>query len=281
MREYGQIQCSFWHKGGEEDWDVDMLLLGAYLLTSPHSNGIGVYRLPIGYVCDDLGWTQDRAEKGFQKLSAKGFCNRFGTVVMIPKFLRWNPIPNANVAKKRQKDFESVPNTEAKEAAAQHLRAHGNHWSNGFINRLETLSERYTKQERRGEERKGEDLASNDAMPEQTADAANSGTATDALYLMPMSGKPAHPLHQSDVDHFRKLFPGLDVDRSLVKIRAWLEANGPKRSKGVPGLKKRITTWLTKDYDDMVRQKRTGSSVDPAKDAAEAAIRMREAQERG
>jgi hypothetical protein len=146
MREYGQIQCGFWQRVSEEGWSNDAALLGAYLLTGPHSNGVGCYRLPSGYVCDDLGWTLERVTQTLSELSEKGFCNRFGTVVLIPKFLRWNGISNGNVAKAREQEFEAIPNDQAKEAAALALLTFGNHWTDGFRNRLETLSKGYGKQ---------------------------------------------------------------------------------------------------------------------------------------
>lgn len=146
MREYGQIQCAFWQRVREEGWSNDAALLGAYLLSGPHSNGIGCYRLPVGYVCEDLAWDSERVSKGFEELFGKGFCNRFGTVVLIPNFLRWNSIANGNVAKAREQEFEAIPNDEAKGAAARALLTFGNHWSNGFGNRLETLSKGYGKQ---------------------------------------------------------------------------------------------------------------------------------------
>ena len=147
MREYGQIQCSYWEHASEEGWSTDAMLLGAYLMTGPHSNGIGTYRLPDGYIQDDLGWTSERVSKGFAELSQKGFCNRFGKVVHIPKFLRWNPISNSNVAKARQKEFESLPSDEAKQSAAPAMLEFGDHWAKGFETLLQTLSKRYAEQE--------------------------------------------------------------------------------------------------------------------------------------
>ena len=123
------------------------MLLGAYLLTGPHSNGIGTFRVPAGYIQDDLGWDRERVTETLSELSAKGFCKVFGKVVHIPKFLRWNPIANGNVAKARQAEFESVPSDQAKQAAARAMLDFGNHWADGFRNRLETLSKRYAEQE--------------------------------------------------------------------------------------------------------------------------------------
>lgn len=147
MREYGQIQCSYWQRACEEGWSNDATLLGAYLLAGPHSNGIGCYRLPNGYVSDDLGWSSERVSKGFAELFEKGFCKRFGTVVLVPKFLRWNRISNANVAKARQTEFEAIPNDEAKRHAAFSLLRFGNHWEKGFERVLQSLSKGLGKQE--------------------------------------------------------------------------------------------------------------------------------------
>ena len=142
MREYGQIQCSFWQHGGENQWGSDEMLLGAYLLSGPHSNGIGAYRLPYGYIADDLHWQNKRIDAAFAKLSSDDFCRRFGDVVVIPKFLKWNPIANGKVAKARQKEFESIPNRDAKTYAAGYLLEFGNHFDPGFLTRLETVSDR-------------------------------------------------------------------------------------------------------------------------------------------
>lgn len=146
MREYGQIQCSFWQRACEEEWSNDAMLLGAYLLTGPHSNGVGCYRLPTGYVSDDLDWNPERVEKTISELSGKGFCKRFGRVVLVPKFLRWNSISNGNVAKARQQEFEAIPNDEAKKHAARAMLDFGNHWEDAFIKRLETISKGLPKQ---------------------------------------------------------------------------------------------------------------------------------------
>ncbi len=145
MREYGQIQCSFWEQASEDGWSSDAMLLAAYLLTGPKSNGIGCYRLTDGTVTDDLNWERERVTETLSELFRKGFANRYGTVVFIPKFLRWNPISNGNVAKAREQEFEAIPSDEAKAAAALALLRFGKHWSKGFTDRLETLSKGFAK----------------------------------------------------------------------------------------------------------------------------------------
>src|SRR5690606_12761100 len=101
MREYGQVQSAFWQSPDAQAWSDTGKLLALYLLTGPHANGLGCYRLPDGYVMADLGWSAERVSKGFEELSSNGFANRLEGVVFIPNFLRWNRIANGNVAKAR------------------------------------------------------------------------------------------------------------------------------------------------------------------------------------
>ena len=109
MREYGQVQSSYWQSPDAQACSDAGKLLGLYLLSGPHANGIGCYRLPDGYVTADLIWDEKTVSKAFDELSRVGFAYRFDDVVFIPRFLRWNKIANSNIAIARFGDFESLP----------------------------------------------------------------------------------------------------------------------------------------------------------------------------
>jgi hypothetical protein len=141
MREYGQIQCSFWQSADAQAFSDAGKALAAYLMTGPHTNGIGCYRLPDGYVMADFGWSADKVSKTFDEQSRNGFADRFGDLVFLPKFLRWNGIANPGVAKARQKEFEALPKGEAKNRVARAMLEFGDHWSDGFKTVLETFSQ--------------------------------------------------------------------------------------------------------------------------------------------
>lgn len=141
MREYGQVQSAFWQATDVHGMTDTGKLLALYLLTGPHANGIGCYRLPDGYVTADLEWSAERLDKGFQELSRNGFAYRFEGVVFIPNFLRWNAIANGNVAKARFKEWESLPKSELKAHAARAMLRFCPHWSDEARNGLETVSE--------------------------------------------------------------------------------------------------------------------------------------------
>lgn len=139
MREYGQIQCGFWQSEDAQAFTDAGKLLAAYLLTGPHSNGIGCYRCPDGYVMEDLGWSSERVSQGFEELSRNRFAYRFKGVVCIPKFLAWNKVSNGNVAKARMAELNALPNGEAKGMAARAMLGNCGFLSESDVEHLETL----------------------------------------------------------------------------------------------------------------------------------------------
>lgn len=150
MREYGQIQCSFWTDPDIQSLSDQAKALACYLLTGPHSNGLGCYRLPDGYIVADFGWSSETVSKAFGELFAIGFAKRCERTqfVLLPKFLKWNPISNGNVATARIKEFETVPKkSDVFADLCSSLKRYGKHFPEGFENGFETPSKGYGKQE--------------------------------------------------------------------------------------------------------------------------------------
>ena len=146
MREYGQVQVAFWSHPDTRQLSDTGRLLALYLMTGPHSNGLGCYYLPDGYIIADTGWDSETVSKGFVELFRNGFCERCETsfFVLIPNFLKWNPISNANVAKARESEFNRIPKSASVYSnLCSAVLDHGNHLSNRF----ETVLKRYSKQE--------------------------------------------------------------------------------------------------------------------------------------
>lgn len=141
MREYGQVQSAFWQSKDAEGFSDGAKLLAVYLLTCPHANGIGAYRLPDGYVSGDLGWDSETVSKRFDELFEKGFAYRFDGVVFLPNFLRWNKINNGNIATARFNEWDVLPKGEAKTLAARAMLEFCNHWADGQKRLLERVTQ--------------------------------------------------------------------------------------------------------------------------------------------
>jgi hypothetical protein len=111
MRDYGKVHTSFWTSATTRGMTENARTLALYLITSPHSTIAGVFRLPDGYVCEDLQWPASTVSEGFAELLSKGFANRCGTTkwVWVCKHLEWNPPENPNQRKSALKIALSVP----------------------------------------------------------------------------------------------------------------------------------------------------------------------------
>lgn len=113
MRDYGKIFTSFWTSPTTRALSEDGRTLALYLLSSPHSNIIGVFRVPDGYVAEDLQWSSERVSKAFQNLSENDWATRNQRTgwVVIHHYLKWNPIENPNQAKSALKQLDITPDT--------------------------------------------------------------------------------------------------------------------------------------------------------------------------
>jgi hypothetical protein len=74
--DYAKFMSSFWT--GDTGRALRALgpevqLVAAYVFTSPHANPIGLYHLPLAYVCNDVGLTREGASKALRSLSEAHF----------------------------------------------------------------------------------------------------------------------------------------------------------------------------------------------------------------
>lgn len=111
MRDYGKIHSSFWTSQTIRTMSEDARMLAAYLLTCPHGTISGAFRLPNGYICDDMQWTSERVAEGLVELLNKGFSNRCETTqwIWIKKHFQWNKLENPNQVKSAVKVAMSIP----------------------------------------------------------------------------------------------------------------------------------------------------------------------------
>lgn len=111
MRDYGKVYTRFWLKQNVLSWSDSAKLLSLYLLTCPHCNLLGCFRLPGGYVASDLGWSEEQVQVVMSELAADGFivrCENSGWT-LITSFLRNNPIENPNQGKAAVRLLRDVP----------------------------------------------------------------------------------------------------------------------------------------------------------------------------
>lgn len=77
MRDYAKVSPKFWMgKTGKDlrKQGMEAQLVGLYLLTSPHSNMLGLYTLPVVYIAHETSLGLEGAWKGLQGCIEAGFC---------------------------------------------------------------------------------------------------------------------------------------------------------------------------------------------------------------
>lgn len=111
VRDYGKVYSTVWSSPTIAGLSTNAKLLAVYLMTCQHGTIAGVFRLPDGYVAEDLEWPIETVSEGFRELFAKGFARRCETTkwVWITKHLEWNPPENPNQRKAVAKMAAAVP----------------------------------------------------------------------------------------------------------------------------------------------------------------------------
>lgn len=142
MRIYGSVQICFWENSEIQCLSDQAKILAIYLLTGPHSNMIGCFRLPDGYVSEDLRWDPHIAKQAFNQLSKIDFLTRDEKSfwVMVHHFLKWNPIQNPRQGIGIQKLFDVVPGQSTVfKPLINALLTYGKYLDKVFVDRLQRL----------------------------------------------------------------------------------------------------------------------------------------------
>lgn len=86
MRDYGKVSPKFWT--GETGQALarrgsEALVVALYLMTSPHSNMLGLYYQPVLYMAEETGLSPEGASKGLHACIEEGFCRYDHSTKMV------------------------------------------------------------------------------------------------------------------------------------------------------------------------------------------------------
>jgi hypothetical protein len=251
MRNYGAIHTCFWIHPEIQKLNDSAKLLAVYLLTGPHTNMLGCFRLPLGYIGEDLDWESEIIASSLESLLGIHFAtyDYHCHWIFLQQFLIWNPIENPNQGKNIIRLFEQVPKKACFfESLVDTLIKIDKYLTENFKDFLSTY---LSKQ------------AGFDAAP----DVADSITViqdtkkTDAIVIrIPLNDQSEFPIAQSKVDEWQKLYPAVDVIQSLRNIRAWNDAN-PTRRKTKSGILRHVVAWLSKEQNQSRQHLSTNSKI--------------------
>ena len=85
--------------------------------------------------------------------------------------------------------------------------------------------------------------------------------AQPAEISLPLVSGTLYPIYPADIDHWKQLYPSVDIRKELRKMLGWLEAN-PARQKTQKGIKRFVAAWLAKEQDKAPPKKNSSYDID-------------------
>jgi hypothetical protein len=205
MRDYGKVSTSFWSSEDMKSLTDDGRLLALYLLTCGHTSLLGLFRLPDGYVSEDIGWSSQRVTQGFDELFKNGFATRDSTSkwVFIHKFLEWNPLDNPNQGIAALKLFSQIPDkVPMKVDIHRILMDLIRKFDQKNLKGYERVLEQFRNQEQEQEQEQKQNITTPDGVDESdTSD--SSGQVSDK--------KPDKMNYQAAIDAYHEILPAMSA----------------------------------------------------------------------
>lgn len=266
MRDYGSVHTCFWSNPDIQSLSDQAKLLALYLLTGPHSTMMGCFRLPTGYVAEDLKWSAETVSKRFVELFKQGFLTRDAATgwTLIPGFLAWNPIDNPNQAKSLRKLFEQVPEkTTVYKQLVDVLLQHSKHFEPPFHNHLETLFKGFNKpfqnqeqkqdkyqetEQKQKQEVSGERSQTDCLLISVASKSVPTVNSPQSIISIPLNDNSEFIISEQQLGEWQALYPAVDILQTLRNIRGWNLAN-PKRRKTKSGVLNHVSQWLAKEQN--------------------------------
>lgn len=90
---YNAVSNTYFNDEKVRAWPEDGRWFGLYLLVNEKRSAEGFYGLPLGLMCDDLGWDRERLLAALEIVRDAGFASYDETarVVLIHKALKYHP----------------------------------------------------------------------------------------------------------------------------------------------------------------------------------------------
>jgi len=265
MRDYATVSPVFWTgKTGRrlKLAGPDAMLVAMYLVTSPHSNAMGMFYLPTLYISHETGLTLEGASKALARACEEGFCayDDEAEVVWVFEMARFQIgealSPKDNRVKWINDEYHKLPKCLflkdffEKYAPAFHLKEAREGSQNKSPSEGPSEPHRSQEQDQEQEQEKEESSLRSDSC----AEAAQPPTTLEPAELpklvgtLPLAGGSDFEVRQDLVDKLAPLYPAVEIVPALRSMKSWLIGH-PKKRKTKRGIMAFITGWLDRDQN--------------------------------
>lgn len=257
MRNYSVVSPAFWTgKTGKKikSAGAGAQVIALYLMTSPHSNMIGLYFLPKPYISYETGMTPEGVMEALQELAKAGFCDYDDEteVVWVFEMARFQVgsvlTTTDNRVKAVRKELENTPKCKFQNAFRLKY-AEAFHLDKGVQEPL------LTEQSSSGP----------DQEQDQEQKSCTEPPAPVPFVSLILNDKSEHPIFEDQIAEWQGLYPAADVRQELRNMRGWCIAN-PRKCKTKSGILRFVTSWLSAAQNkggSNAKDKRTGEHLTP------------------
>ena len=260
MREYAKLSPRFWiGETGKaiKERGIEAQLLATYLISSPHSNMVGVYYLPLYFITHETGMSAKTVTKALQHLIELDFCtydeeHEYIYVHNMARFQMAESLnPRDHLVTNVNNSFQAFPKLKClqnffdKYRTRYHLKKRQDVQCS-----IEAPSEMLLSQENEQDQEHEQDQElenENEGDAESENDSAYDANETALINILLKNGEK-YEIHQSQVNEWQITYPNIDVIQVLRCIKDWNDAN-PKKRKLKSGIKRHINLWLAREQD--------------------------------
>lgn len=261
MRDYATVSPVFWtgQTGRRlKQAGPDAMLVAMYLVTSPHSNAMGMFYLPTLYISHETGLTLEGASKALVRACEEGFCayDDEAEVVWVFEMARFQIgqalSPKDNRVKWVNEEYVKLPKCRFlkdffnKYATAFHLKES----REGSPSEVPSEPHRSQEQDQEQEQEKEEPSLRSGSCPEVAEPPAGRVPAElpKLVGTLPLADGSDFEVRQDLVDKLSPLYPAVDVIQALRSMKSWLIGH-PKKRKTKRGAMAFITSWLDREQN--------------------------------
>lgn len=240
------VDVGFWEDDKVESMTPEERYFWIYLLTSPHTKQLGIYRITKRQMAFHLGYDVETVSKLLDRFeNTHGLIKFVDNEIAIKNYLKHSIL-------KGGKPVEDCLMADIKDVKHKSLIK----WVFGNINVSETNNTVQRVIEAWQKESTKERIYENDIHNDIHND-NDSIVGYDTSTIRPRIVVVALPLnlegtfhyvYEEDVEHYKELYPAVDIEQELRKMVGWCEAN-PKKRKTSNGISNFINTWLSKAQD--------------------------------
>ena len=260
MRDYSAVVPTFWTgKTGKEIRALgpECQVVALYLLTSPHSNMIGLYYLPKIYIAHETGISMEGACKALKSLSEVHFCTYSddAETVFVHEMARYQIGTELVATDKRVKGVENElkkfhNNPLLKAFLRRYAEAYHIDFDDEDPSPLEAPPKPLRSQDRTGQVKTGQE------QEEVPSTATPHGNVS---FVLQMLGGKQYVVPQEIITAAREAYPLVNIEQEIKRAAAWLVSNPTKRKKDAPRF---LNSWFKNTQADAEKKRAASAPVE-------------------